>query len=327
MITQLRLAFRLQRFEIVALAIAVGIVAIAAVLVRSRLDATAVTPDCWLAWFGSGGPGSSVECDGPVQAFLTINESEAGKVMASMALLPLAVGLFLGVPLVAREIETGTASTAWYLSASRGRWLIGRVVPVLVVALVLLGTLAVASEILWAGREPWSPAVRWSDAGLHGPVVVGKGLAMFGLALLAGAILGRVLPAVIVGLALCLVVFIGDGMAVDAWLQNEAPKHVVVLDPAGEGDLGASAFPGGTYFSQWWRTPEGELLDNEQAYQRAPGGVDQDQWLSANFESVMTGVPGSVYPDWARLETAGFGLIGLGAIALAFPVVNRRRPQ
>lgn len=326
MITQMRLAFRLQRFEILAVAIAVGVLAISAVIVRSRLDAAVVTPECWLVWFAQG-PIGSVACEGPVTAFLTINEDEAGKVMAAMALLPLAVGLFLGVPLVAREIEAGTAPTVWFLAGSRSRWLLGRIVPVVIVLLLLLGALAVASEVLWSGREPFSPAIRFNDAGLHGPVVAAKGLAAFGLALLAGAALGRLLPAIIIGTALSLVLYLGGQMAISVWLHDESMRHAVVVDPKTGGDQSA-LYPGGTYFSQSWQTPAGELLDEEQAQQRVPAGVtDRYTWLYDNFKTVMTGVPGSVYPEWSRIETTGFVLIGVGALVLAFPVVSRRRPQ
>lgn len=324
MITQTRVAFRLQQFEIVAMTIAVLTVVVSAIIVRGRLDAVAVSPDCWLAWFDAGpfGPGA---CENPVLTFLRINEDEAGKIMASMALLPLAVGLFLGVPLVAREIEGGTAPTVWFLAASRSRWLVGRVLPVLIILLVLVTGLAIASEVLWSGREPWSPALRFGDAGLHGPVVAAKGLAAFGLALLAGAALGRLLPAIIVGTALSLVLYLGGEMARGVWLQAESMRHAVVVDPSSGGNQ-EDLFPGGTYFSQWWRTPDGELLYEEQALQRVPEGVDQYEWLYANYDTVMTGVPGSAYPEWARLETTGFALIGLGALIVAFPVVSRRRP-
>lgn len=334
MITQLRIAFRLQRFEILAVAIAVGLLALAAIVVRARLDAAVVTPECWAAWFGTAGgpagPGANPSCNGPVQAFLTINEAEAGKVMAAMALLPLAVGLFLGVPLVARELEAGTAPTVWFLAGSRTRWLLGRIAPIVVLLLVLLGGLALASDILWAGREPWSPALRFGDAGLHGPVVAAKGLAVFGLALLAGAALGRLLPAIIVGTGLALVLYLGGEMAINIWEHDESMRHAVVVNPQ-NGGQDDRLFPGGTYFQQWWRTPSRELLNDEQAQAQVPAGTDdmdaRYKWLYDHFQTVMTGVPGTLYPEWSRIETTGFALIGVAALLVAFPVVSRRRPQ
>lgn len=326
MISQTRVAVRLQRFEIVALTITVAVVVISALIVRGRLDAVAVSPECWLAWFGDSGPGGVGICEDPVLKFLTINEEEAGKIMVSMALLPLAVGLFLGAPLVAREIEGGTAPTVWYLAASRSRWLLGRVLPVAVITLLLGVALVVASEVLWAGREPWSPAIRFGDAGMHGPVVAAKGFAAFALAVLAGAVVGRLLPAVIVGTALCLVLYLGGEMARGLWLQEESMRHAKVIDPSTQGNQ-TNEYPGGTHFSEWWRTPEGVLLDDQEARDRVPDGVDQYEWLYDNFARVMTGVPGHLYPEWARLETVGFGLVGLGALIVTFPIVGRRRPR
>ena len=60
--------------------------------------------------------------------------------------------------------------------------------------------------------------------------------------------------------------------------------------------------------------------------------MDPYEWLSygpANGgpQMVQMGVPGSSYPTWVLIETVGFGLIGIVAIALAFPVVARRRPM
>jgi hypothetical protein len=218
MITQFRVGLRLQRFELAAVALAVTVLAVSALVVRARLDGIGVTPACWASWFGGPGNGTPGICTpegpaGPAQTFLEINESEAGKVMAAMALLPLAVGLFLGVGLVAREIEGGTAPTVWALARSRSHWLAGRLLAPVTIVVLLLAALAISSDVLWAGREPWSPALRFGDAGLHGPVIVAKGLAALGLAMLAGAVVGRMLPAVIVAAALAVVLYLGGEVA------------------------------------------------------------------------------------------------------------------
>jgi hypothetical protein len=322
MITQFRVWTRLQRFELVAAAIVAGVLAVSAILVRARLDAIGVTPDCWDAWFNAPGTGVGA-CEGPVRAFLGINEEEAGKVMASMALLPLAIGVFLGVPIVAREIEGGTAPAIWALARSRSRWLAGRLVPPVVVAVALLGALAAGSEVLWSGREPWSPAVRFGDAGLHGPVVVAKGLATMGLGVLAGAVIGRTLPAVIVAAILAVGLYMGAGTAQGIWMLNESQRHAVEL---GRDNQDTEVFPGGTHFWQAWRTADGRVLDHDAAAALAPEGADPWAWMEENLTPVMMGVPGSEYPTWQRIETTGFVLVGLAGFLGAFVVVARRRP-
>jgi hypothetical protein len=334
MVTEARLALRLQRFEVVAVIVAALVIGLSALVVRVRLDSIGVPASCWEQWFGQGltGPVPSTQptdaCTAVVQALLSINEEEAGKVMAAMAILPLFIGLFLGVPIVAREIEAGTAPTVWAIVGDRRRWLVGRLIPILVILVVSLGFLAVASELLWAGRSPWQPIPNMSDLGLHGPGIVAKGLAVFGLALLAGAIIGRTLPAVLIGVVFCFLLYAGAGIAQSAWMQAEAQKHVTASTESPE-----VLFPGGTYFSQAWVGPDGLLIfDSQAAAALAPPGVDPYEWLSygpaaGGLEIVQIGVPGSSYPTWMLIETVGFGLIGIIGIALVFPVVGRRRPM
>jgi ABC-type transport system involved in multi-copper enzyme maturation permease subunit len=326
-ITQARLALRLQRFEVIAVVLVTAVVGVSALIVRWRLDSVGVPTGCWDQWFGSGPTGPSADCNVLVGAFLGTNEQEAGKVMAAMAILPLFAGVFLGVPIVAREIEGRTAPTVWALAASRPRWLAGRLLPMLVVLVLALGFVAVASEILWLGREPWGFVPRFGDVGLHGPGVVARALATFGLALLAGALIGRVLPAVIVGVMLCLVLLLGWGLAVTAWGDAVAEVHQVPADQ----NLDA-AFPGGTAMSTGFVTPDGRFLYDWEAEELAPPGVDPYEWLSGaalaeGYRPAIRGIPGTAYPTWSLIETVGFGAIGLLAIALAFPVTDRRRPS
>ncbi len=327
MITQARLAFRLQRFEILAVAFAALVIGISAIIVRLRLDSVGVPTPCWQQWFGTGGQATG-DCETLARQFFSITGDEAGKVMAAMAILPLFIGLFLGIPLVAREIETGTAPTVWALVGARDRWLVGRLVPVVVVLVLSLGFLAAASEFLWLGRQPWGPAVNLSDLGLHGPGVLAKGLAVLGLAVLVGAIIGRTLPAVVIGVLVCFFLYMGAQIAQGLWLQSEARNHVTTSTESPE-----VLYPGGTYFSQGWIGPDGRLIfDYEEAAALAPAGVDPNEWLysgpaGGGLAMFQSGVPGSAYPTWSLIETAGLGAVGLVGLGLVFVVVDRRRPQ
>ena len=159
---------------------------------------------------------------------------------------------------------------------------------------------------------------------------IGYGAMALGLALLAGAILGRVLPAVIVGVVLCFVLFVGWQMAFAAWGQAAA----VELPMTSASQNIEEAFPGGTMLSTGWRLADGRFVfDYEEVLALAPAGVNADEWLwgpeaeAAGIMPAMRGLPGTAYAQWAVLETVGFGVIGLASLALAFPVVDRRRPQ
>ena len=326
MITRFRVGLRLQRFEIVVVSIVVAVLAGSALVVRARLDGLGVTSACLAAWFGSGAPADPCTSDpaSPALVFQTISVGDASMVLLVMAVIPLVVGMFLGVGLVAREIEGGTAPTMWALARSRSRWLAGRLLPPLLGAAALLALLAVTSEILWAGQAPWEPALRFDEAGLHGPVVVAKGLAAFGVASLVGAVLGRSLPAFIVATLLVWLGLAGTGtVARTFWMQAEAQHHVVLVDP----NATHIAFPGGTMTSMGWRTADGRDLDWQTAWEMVPAGEpDPDAWLAAHMTGIYWGVPGTMYPTWNAIETAGYGAIALGAIGATFLVVRVRRP-
>ena len=62
---------------------------------------------------------SRAACAAKQEAFYDL-DGKAGLVLVFAVFLPLLAGLPLGVPLVARELESGTASLAWTLSRSRG---------------------------------------------------------------------------------------------------------------------------------------------------------------------------------------------------------------
>jgi hypothetical protein len=270
MMTQPRIAIRLERFEVLAAVLTAAALSALALLVSFRLGNVGLPSDCWGVVFGDGGTAERVAaCQAPVRAFLEINESEASRIMAAMALVPLAIGLILGVPAVGREIEAGTASLAWTIGRSRTRWLLWRLLALATVTFVILSVLAISSEILWASRAIGAVPNRFDDAGAHGPVVVARGLAAFGIGALMGAILGRVLPALIAATVLVLVVTAGALLIRGIW--------------------------------------EGRLSELESTANVAQGETESATWLFDNSETIL------------------FGGIGLGALALTFPVVNRRR--
>lgn len=329
MSARIRAAFRLQRFEILASLAAGLVLAGSALLVWFRLTGLHVDGGCFNY---IAGPGAVAPCtlgagrDAALAAFNSINDSDGVAVMLAMAVLPLLIGMVLGVGVVAPELEAGTAPSAWVLARSRARWLRGRMLPSLVAAMVVLALLAVASQILWLAREPYlpNPWLSFDDASLHGPILVAKGLAAYGVALLVGTLLGRTLPAVILATAVIWICLAGTGtVARSLWMQAEAPNHVVAVDPNGD----VLAFPGGNIRGGGWLTADGRRISDEEAWGMVPvGEADPDAWLTSRLEYVYFGVPGDMFPAWDAAETAGYGAVGVVAVGAAFMVVRRRRP-
>lgn len=329
MSARFRAGLRLQRFEILAVLALSLVLSASALLVWLRLAGLHVEGGCFGYLTAQGSvPACTLGAarDAAVASFNEINGSDANSVMLAMAVIPLLVGMVLGVGVVAPEIEAGTAPTGWVLARSRTRWLWGRMLPSLAAALVALGLLAVASEVLWLAREPYlpNPWLNFDDASLHGPILVARGLAAYGIGLAAGALLGRNLPAVILATAVVWLALAGTGnIARSLWVQAEAPNHTAVADRNGS----VLAFPGGIMRGSFWRAADGRTVSDSEAYAMVPAGeASSDDWILGHLVLVYTGVPGDLFPAWDAAETAGYTVVGLLAVGAAFLIVRRRRP-
>jgi hypothetical protein len=118
-----------------------------------------------------------------------------------LQLFPVLAGMFLGAPLLPREIEHGTARLAWTQAASRPRWLLAQVLPV--AALLALAAAALGAEFSWwQGPFPgsnsdsvhsgaWSPQL----FGLSPLPAAGWAVFAFTLGVFLGAAARRTLPA------------------------------------------------------------------------------------------------------------------------------------
>ncbi|MGH8956828.1 MAG: hypothetical protein ACRDVF_17635 [Microbacterium sp.] len=113
-----------------------------------------------------------------------------------LLVLPMLVGMFWGAPLVARELEHGTHRLVWAQGTSRLRWAATKI------GLVSVGVLAITA--IYASMLSWwiTPVIQTSgqrfDFGifdLHGIVVFGYTIFALALGVFAGAVTGRLLPA------------------------------------------------------------------------------------------------------------------------------------
>ena len=125
--------------------------------------------------------------------------------------LPMLAGMFWGAPLVAREIEHGTHRLAWTQGVSRLRWAATKIGLVSVAVLVMTA--------IYAGMLNWwiTPVMQTSGQRFayiffdsHGIVVFGYALFALALGVFAGAVTGRMLPA----MATTLVGFLGTRLVV-----------------------------------------------------------------------------------------------------------------
>ncbi len=321
MLSRFRLAVRIQRFEVWSCVLLVSVIGVTALIVRARLDGVGATVECLTPWVFENVLYDAARCDAPAAAFRQINQDEAGLVMSAMDVLPLVLGLLLGVGLVGREIESGTAATVWALAASRRRWLLGRLVPILAILLAVLAFAAITSEILAAGRVPWQlgrPA--FDDAGRHGPGVVARGFAAFGLAVSIGAWSGRMLPIILLSTLLALCLGVGGFLLLETWVDANA--HEIAVPSWYNG-----WYDGGRFVGQLYHLPDGRVVDHTiDLWTLAPAGVDPDVWRAEEVKVVALGVHSPDYTGWLVTEVAAFGAFGIVLLAATFAIVERRRP-
>ncbi len=163
------LTYRMHRFEVVISALLMAVLAVSVLIVTSHLTDLIIPGTCW--------GGDEMSRQPACERFWDIIVSEAGYAKAGLGLLAPIVGLILGVPIVAREVELRTTSLAWSLALHRGRWLLSRLLPMLALATAGFVILGWAGSGLFKAMEvapvspspprsrprdrPWSRADSW----------------------------------------------------------------------------------------------------------------------------------------------------------------------
>ncbi len=229
-------------------------------------------------------------------------------------------GIVLGVAVVGREVERGTAALAWSLARSRRRWLLTRAVVVAVIlAVAALIPSLVADRLVPILHPGYDASAVFVRSDTRGWLPVGRDLAAFALGILAGAAFGRVLPGLLLGLILAAVVSLATGQVVAAWRLSDA-----VAIPTSES--GPFSYEVNLVLDQRFRDADGNLLSISDIYANMPSGELPPGWPESAYETVDFGIPGSRYPDIDHREAAmwaAFAVILLGGSLL---VVERRRP-
>ena len=153
---------------------------------------------------------TSASCGWKVSQFIQslLSLTLTGSVMGLKA-LPALAGVFLGAPLVAREVERGTHRLAWTQSITRSGWLAGHMVSVLGIVLVASATTQLAlnwflSPLLDAGDLIGSSVARFGALMFDAIGIVPVAYTLFAVALgtTCGALTRRTLGAMVLVLVM-----------------------------------------------------------------------------------------------------------------------------
>jgi hypothetical protein len=190
------------------------------------------------------------------------------------------IGAFVGAPLLARELETGTFRYAWTQGFGRWRWALAKLVPLAVAVAAATGALSVL--LTWyyqpyfaAGNpdlgiaqvSPFFPGL----FDLHGVGLAAWTLAAFAIGALAGMLIRRVVPAIVATLA----VYAALAFAAGGFLRQHylAPLVTTSLN-----------VPGSAWIISQWATKGGKL-----AYTGFPPDSLLNQYCPAGPKGSLNG--------------------------------------
>lgn len=311
MIAVVRLTWRLQRAEILfAAALCLGLAAAAGWL---AFDMRSIFAAC-----EPGGP-PEAPC-GVIYAFQNSHGNAVQTMDLVVGLVPFISGLVLGVPIVSREVEHRTALIAWPLSGSRLRWLAWRSIPVLAIGLVLVAVTAIAADQMWRAYFPTSD-IGFAEYESRGTPLIMRGALMLVVGTAVGALIGRLLPSLLVGIGLSVAVVVGLGLALPNWVASaELTGPETVLFGPGPLRTGVEyRLSSGEVVS----AQEGEILMSR--LYEASAGEEPDP--AEMPEQIAFGIAADRYPDVLLRESAVIAAASVGVAAVAAAVVRRRRPE
>lgn len=315
----LRLVLKQHKHELSLAVLASLAVGFGALYVTSRLSNLTVPSECLQSW-GRIEPGLE-HCLKFLELVGKVYYEDGAKVLAAMAVLPGAVGLLAGIPIVGRELEAGTAQFAWAVAPSRRAWLLRQLGVVGLVLLVAFGFAAGTTELFETTRRLVMPATPFENFGLHGLVSFARMAAALMVGLALGALIGRTLPAFAIGAVVMLSLVAGAGQARQGWA---ASQPTVVVRPSEQESFD------GLVVALAWIDPSGALLSYAEGQSRVPVSYegDPDVWLvDHDDQQVHLGITASTARLWEPLEVAGWSMISLGFLGWALVLVDRRRPR
>jgi hypothetical protein len=158
----------------------------------------------------------------------------------------------------------------------------------------------------------------------------------FGIGLAVGALLGRTLPAFVLGAALTFVVLFATGQARETWLRSQPSTVIAEVSP----DTGELAIVRGAVQTGWGvRVPDGTLISFKEARALVsaagvpPADPDDLQdvpallWLEEyGYTVVPLGLTEEIAMGWAPIDALLYGLVGVASLGGAVVLVNRLRP-
>jgi hypothetical protein len=275
------------------------------------------------------------------------SDYKEGSIPIALHVLPILIGMFLGAPLLAREIEAGTFRFAWTQEVGRTRWLLAK--------LLMLGLVVIVAGLVVGALGGWwlhpfdviGVSSRWQGGEFDAAplVLAGWSLLAFAAGVLAGALLKRTVPAM-AATAVAVTAVLGlFWFKLDYLVLSVAPRFASV-NPVYL--IGGLTGPGPSAINSWapansgptsggwlirgWYTQAGHPM-TAAAYNRITNvlyGGDHNlpnpmRWLAAHHDVVHVAYqPGGRFWEFQTASAAALLLLALTLTAAAVALVRRR---
>lgn len=305
-------ALRPLRTELLGVAGLAALVVVAAVGIAVRLIAFGIPAACFEL---VNGESTCLDRQYDVYAYQSFAGNWGSSVAFFGAVFPAIAGVILGIAAVAKELDQRTAVLAWSVGPSRRQWLLQRVVPLLaIIALLGLGStllFAAMARLQSPGSDPMATA-SFELIAVSGFGPMAGGISAFGITLVIGAMLGRLLPGLLAAAAFVLFASLLIAQGNERLMSGES----LVAEPMLAGP--------GRQLDAMLRTPDGRVISWNDAF---PDYADPNtgQPLPGVTEMVRY-VPIEILPQVAARYVLLHLLVGFAALTLAFAVVERRSP-
>jgi hypothetical protein len=251
------LSFRIQRFEttivVGAAVLSVLVSALVILLVNTRYSACLTNVDLNQTAF----------CQTGLFPWL----GRIARLSVSIVpVFPVVAGLLAGGPIVARELESGTARLAWSIGPSRLRWLAQRAIPIFLMVAAAAIAVGFTAEALVHLLTPSLDLDRSFEGFRNRGLLVGvQAVLVASIALAVGALLGRSVPTFV----LTLVLVGGLGIAVDK------VERSILTNEAAIADAQTFSFDTNLVLEDRLRLPDGSVLTWDEAMATHPGAPER----------------------------------------------------
>jgi hypothetical protein len=248
-----------------------------------------------------------------------------------LMILPGLIGMFVGAPVVARELESGTFRFAWTQGRSRVQWVVTKLV-LLAVRLTAL-TLAFSALFTWWYGPMDAITGRMTSNGAYeisGLVFAARTLFGFTLGALLGLLIRRTVPAMAATAAAWFAVALPSMIYLRPLIQHP----ITTLGHPGKGAIAGSHVPvNADVIGNWIQDSSGHHASFDSLFQQAivrdhgtiPSPGQFDTWMTQHHYSQWVSYqPNSWFWHFQTIEASGYAILAV-LLAIATVLILRHR--